>query len=62
VDASFLMMTLVGTTSQLMTAQHYYREANNLQSLSGEEFDKHIKKKLSNYLKTIFKAILTHEV
>lgn len=62
VDAIFLMMTLVGTTSQLMTTQHYYREANNLQSLSGEEFDKHIKKKLSNYLKTIFKAILTHEV
>ena len=61
VDISFLMMTLLGTTSQLVTAQHYYREANHLQSLSGEEFEKHIKKKLSVYLKTLFKAILSYE-
>ena len=61
IDIPFLMMTLVGTVSQLVATQHYYREANNLQSLSGEEFEKHIKKKLSAYLKTLFKAILTYE-
>lgn len=61
IDISFLMMTLVGTASQLITTQHYYREANNLQSLSGEEFEKHIKKKLSAYLKILFKAILSYE-
>lgn len=61
VDISFLVMTLVGTTSQLITTQRYYREINNLQALSGEEFEKHIKKKLSSYLKTLFKALLTYE-
>jgi len=61
VDLSFLMMTLVGTTSQLMTAQHFYRRMNNLESLSNEEFEKYIKRKLSNYLKTLFKAMLEYE-
>jgi hypothetical protein len=55
------MMTLVGTTSQLLTAQKYYRELNNLQHLPDEEFKKNIKKKLSVYLKNLFKAILTYE-
>ena len=62
IDISFLMMTLVGTTNQLITTKHYYREANNLQSLSGEEFEKQIKKKLGAYLKTLVKALLTYEV
>jgi AcrR family transcriptional regulator len=61
IDISFLMMTLVGTTSQLVTAQHYYRKINELGNLSDEEFEKHMKKKLSSYLKTLFKAILTYE-
>lgn len=61
VDISLLMMTLVGTTSQLVTAQHYYRKINHLESLSDEEFEKHMKKKLSTYLKNLFKAILTYE-
>jgi AcrR family transcriptional regulator len=61
IDASFLMMTLVGTTSQLVTAQHYYKKMNQLDSLSDEEFEKLIKKKLSGYLKNLFKAILTYE-
>jgi AcrR family transcriptional regulator len=61
VDISFLMMSLVGTTSQLLTSQHYYRTANNLQALTQEEFEKHLKKKLSAYLKSLFKAILIYE-
>ncbi len=61
IDVSFLMMTLIGTASQLLATQHYYREANSLQSLSGEEFEKHIKKKLTAYLKILFKAILSYE-
>jgi hypothetical protein len=55
------MMTLVGTVSQLITTQHYYREINDLQSMPEEEFQKLIKKKLSQHLKKIFKSILTHE-
>jgi hypothetical protein len=44
-----------------MTAQHFYRKMNNLDSLSDEEFEKHIKKKLSAYIKTLFKAMLDYE-
>lgn len=61
IDITFLMLTLVGTASQLLSTQHYYREANQLQNLSGEEFEKHLKKKLTAYLKTLFKAILSYE-
>jgi len=60
-DIHLLMMTLVGTVSQLIATQHFYREANNLQALSGEEFEKHSKKKLAPYLKNLFKAILSYE-
>jgi len=61
IDVSFLMMTLVGTTSQLVTSQHYYRKMNNLETVPDDEFEKLIKKKLGNYLKNLFKAILTYE-
>lgn len=61
IDVSLLMMTLIGTVSQLITTQHYYREINNLQSLSEEEFQKIVRKKLSQHLKGIFKALLTYE-
>lgn len=61
IDVSFLMMTLIGTASQLLTAQHYYRKINNLESMPDEDFEKLIKKKLSSYLKNLFKAVLTHE-
>ncbi len=61
IDVSLLMMTLVGTTSQLVTAQHFYKEIHQLQALSDEEFEKLIRKKLSHYLKVLFKAILVYE-
>jgi len=59
IDVPLMMATLVGTTSHLVTTQHYYRKLNNLESLSDEEFEKHIKKKLSTHLKFLFKATLT---
>ena len=61
IDIPLMMATLVGTINQLFTTKHYYREINNLQSLSDEEFEKHLRKKLSNHLKLVFKAILTYE-
>lgn len=61
IDIPIMMATLVGTVSHLVTTQHYYREINNLESLSEDDFKKHIKKKLSHHLKFLFKAILTHE-
>jgi len=61
IDVSFLMMTLSGTASQLITAQHYYKKINNLESMPDEDFEKLMKRKLSSYLKNLFKAVLTYE-
>ena len=62
IDIPLLMATLVGTISNMVTTQHFYREINNLQSMPDEQFQKLIKKKLSTHLKFLFKATLTHEV
>ena len=61
IDIPLMMATLVGTAGHLIATQPYYREINNLQSMSEEEFQKHIKKKLSQHLKKLFKAILTND-
>jgi AcrR family transcriptional regulator len=61
IDIPLLMATLIGTVSNMVTTQHFYREINNLQSMPNEQFQKLIKKKLSTHLKFIFKATLTHE-
>ena len=61
IDIPLMMATLVGTASHMIATQHYYREINNLQSMSDDEFQKHIKKKLSQHLKKLFKAILTND-
>lgn len=61
VDVPLLMMTMIGTVSHLVTTQHFYKEMNGLQSMSEEEFNRHIWTKLSQHLKKIFKAILSNE-
>ena len=61
IEVPLMMATLIGTVSHIVTTQHYYKEVNNLQSLSEEEFKKLLKKNLSTHLKKLFKATLTHE-
>jgi AcrR family transcriptional regulator len=61
VDIPMMMTTMIGTAHNLVTTKHYYRDLNNLQALSEEEFVKLLKKKLSNHLKLLFKVILTNE-
>ena len=61
IDIPLMMATLVGTAGHIIATQHYYKEINNLQAMSEEEFQKHIKKKLSQHLKKLFKAILTND-
>ena len=56
-----MMTTMVGTVSQMITSQRFYREVNNLQDMPDPEFRKYIKKKLSAHLKNLFKITLTHE-
>ena len=61
IDVPMLMATLIGTTAHIVTTQHYYRKLNNLEDMSDDEFERHIKKKLSNYLKSLFKSTLSYE-
>jgi AcrR family transcriptional regulator len=61
IDIPLMMATMLGTTNQLMTTQAFYRKVNNLQSMPDEDFQKHLRKKLSHHLKSLFKAILTNE-
>ena len=61
IDIPLMMATLIGTANHLIATQHYYKELNNLQSMSDEDFQKHLKKKLSQHLKKLFKAILTND-
>lgn len=61
IDIPMMMITMIGTANNLVTQKHYYKELNNLTDLSEEEFEKLMRKKLSNHLKMVFKAILTYE-
>jgi len=61
IDVPLMLATLIGTVSHLVTTKHYYQKLNNLESLSPEEFQRHLKKKLSTHLKSLFKAALTYE-
>jgi len=61
IDIPLMMATLIGTANNLVATQFYYRELNDLKHMNEEEFQKHLKKKLSQHLKKLFKAILTNE-
>lgn len=61
IDVSLLMTTMIGTANHLFTSQHYYKLLNNLQDMPEAEFQKHLHKKLNQYLKFLFKTILTNE-
>ena len=61
IDILLMMITMVGTVSQMLTSQHFYRESNNLAHATEIEFQKHMRKKLSNHLKNLFKVMLTYE-
>ncbi len=61
IDVPLMMMTLFGTVNYMLSAQHHYREINDLRAMPEPEFQKLISKKLITHLKTIFKAILLIE-
>ncbi|MDB5230540.1 MAG: TetR/AcrR family transcriptional regulator [Chitinophagaceae bacterium] len=61
VDVLFLMMTMVGTLTQMIISKPFYKEYNNLQSLPEEKFNQQFRKKISDHIKLLFKAILIHE-
>ncbi len=61
IDIVLMMTTMVGTVSQLIASQRFYREVNNLEDMDEMEFQKYMKKKLSTHLKHLFKVVLTNE-
>ncbi len=61
VDVILMLNTMVGTVSQCMMSQQYYREFNHQLDMPDEEFQVIIKRRLSIHIKTLFKAILTNE-
>ncbi len=61
VDVILMLNTMVGTVSQTLLSQEYYREFNHQNELADKEFLIILKRKLSIHIKTLFKAILTNE-
>lgn len=61
IDIVMMVTTLVGTVSQMITSQRFYKEINNLEDLPEIDFQKMLRRKLSAHLKNLFKVILTYE-
>jgi AcrR family transcriptional regulator len=61
IDIPMLTNTLVGTVSYMLINLEFYKKYHHMETLKNEEFERIVKKKLSVHLRTIYKAILTHE-
>lgn len=61
VDVEMLLTTLFGTIHQTIPAQHVLRTYPENAHMNDEEFKEYLRLRLSNHLKKLFKAILTHE-
>ena len=61
IDIVLMMTTLVGTVTQMITSQHFYKKMNNLEGMEEIEFQKYMRKKLSAHLKNLFKQTLSNE-
>jgi len=61
IDIPLMMNTMVGTVSQMIISQRFYKDINNLQQLNEAEYTQYMINKLSSHLKKIFKVILTNE-
>jgi len=61
VDIVLMMTTMVGTASQMITSQRFYKEVNKLEHMEETEFKTLIQQKLSKHLKDLFKATLSDD-
>lgn len=61
IDIVLMMTTMVGTVSQMITSQHFYRKMNNMENMSEIDFQKYMRRKLSAHLKNLFKVMLTYD-
>lgn len=62
VDILMLSTTLFGTLNQAISTQPFYRYIYQLEDLSQDELNNHLKRKLSIHLKKIFRAVLDKEL
>jgi AcrR family transcriptional regulator len=61
IDIPMMTNTLIGTVSHTLVNLDFYRTYHHMETMSDEEFERHVRKKLSVHIKNIYKAILTHE-
>jgi AcrR family transcriptional regulator len=61
IDIPMMTNTLVGTISYMIINLEFYKKYHHMGEMKDEEFDRAVRKKLSVHLRTIYKAILTHE-
>lgn len=61
IDVAMMMCTVVGTVSQMIVSERFYREVNNMEALSDEDFRKQVQKKLNTHLRNIFKSVLIND-
>ena len=61
VDVVLMLNTMMGTVWQAIISKEHYREFTNSETLTDEEYELQLKKRLNIHIKTLFKAILTNE-
>lgn len=61
VDIVLMLYTLIGTVSQVVMNQDFYKEHLLKTDMTGEAFKSTLKQNLSEHLKKIFKSILSNE-
>ena len=62
VDVPLMISTLSGSANNLISTQKYYRTLSGLNDMGEEDFQKLLKKKLTENLKKIFKILLSNEL
>ena len=61
IDVLLLMNVVIGTVSQMITTIDVYREMNGVKNMPEEQVYEQMKKKLSQSIKVLFKALLGYE-
>ena len=61
VDALMLMNIIIGSISQTVITTDQYREFYDLQDMPDEQVFEHMKTKLTEHIKVLFKALLSYE-
>jgi AcrR family transcriptional regulator len=61
IDVVLMLNTMIGTVWQAIISKEHYREFVHSETLTDEEYELQLKKRLNVHIKTLFKAILTNE-